>query len=199
MAYQPKTFDDLFRFYNKPLKPLYSEIQAKTGELPIELLIEVQAAFDHLRRRYTDNQSIEECVDKAYGHLKRGALDALKLKLKNYNKTYMLLTSKPYISLVDNGAFLKKLHLNKTEIYNKAKEARLNESILSLDKWYDVSFLIDTFYHDCSVAKKSISWAKCIYYRNFAFLYLLPSVIIGLIATILSNFYIKAFLVKFTN
>jgi hypothetical protein len=49
------------------------------------LLFEIHAAFDHLKRLYIDDATEDECCRKAMSHLKRGALDAFKLKLKYFN------------------------------------------------------------------------------------------------------------------
>lgn len=65
----PKNLNELFEFYYEFVKPLYSQVQVK-NELPAETLFELNAAFDHLSRHWKYDQSEEEAVDKAYGHLK---------------------------------------------------------------------------------------------------------------------------------
>ena len=79
------TEQDVYKFYNEKVKIIYSEIEARNNVLPIELLFEIHSAFDHLKRIHVDGESAEEQAGKAYSHLKRGCLDAFKLKLKFFN------------------------------------------------------------------------------------------------------------------
>ena len=51
----------------------------------IELLFEINSAFDHLKRIHVEKSPEEKESEKAYSHLKRGCLDAYKLKLKYFN------------------------------------------------------------------------------------------------------------------
>lgn len=44
------TEKDVYRFYNEFVKVIYSEIEARNNTLPVELLFEVNSAFDHLKR-----------------------------------------------------------------------------------------------------------------------------------------------------
>ena len=77
---------DIFIFYQEYIKPIYAEIEAKRNQIPVELLFETYASFDHLKRFYLDDESEEESSRKALSHLKRGVLDAFKLKLKYFNE-----------------------------------------------------------------------------------------------------------------
>lgn len=90
------TEKEVYLFYNERVKVAYSEIEAKGNALPIELLFEINSAFDHLKRYHVDGQSEDEAAQKAYSHLKRGVLDAYKIKLKYFNEEYKKL-------FVDNG------------------------------------------------------------------------------------------------
>ena len=72
---------DVYDFYNEKVKIIYSEIEARNNVLPIELLFEIHSAFDHLKRIHVDGEAADEQAGKAYSHLKRGCLDAFKLKL----------------------------------------------------------------------------------------------------------------------
>lgn len=74
---QPKTFVELFEFYQSKVKLFYSAVQAE-NELPTEILFEINAAFDHVSRYHVYGQSEEEVVAKAYSHLKRACLDVFK-------------------------------------------------------------------------------------------------------------------------
>ena len=81
------TEKDIYNFYNDKVKILYSEIEARENTLPVELLFEIHSAFDHLKRFHIDGEPESLCVERAFSHLKRGLLDAFKLKLKYHNQT----------------------------------------------------------------------------------------------------------------
>jgi hypothetical protein len=100
------TEKEVYRFYNEKVKLLYSEIEARENTLPVELLFEIHSAFDHLKRFHVDGEPENLCAEKAFSHLKRGLLDAFKLKLKYHNKDYeKLLSMKTDFHLIDNGTF----------------------------------------------------------------------------------------------
>ena len=99
---------EVFEFYQEFVKPIYSEIEARWNDIPVELLFETYAAFDHI---------------------KRGVLDAFKLKLKYFNQDIKkFLESKVDFQLIDNGKFISSFYRDKQEIILIAKNARLIES-----------------------------------------------------------------------
>jgi len=95
---------DVYRFYAEYAKPIYCEIEARNNTIPVELLFEIHAAFDHLKRFYIGEEEEDLAAKKALSHLKRGMLDAFKLKLKYFNSEIeALLKSKVDFELIDNG------------------------------------------------------------------------------------------------
>jgi hypothetical protein len=155
---------EVYLFYNDKIKILYSEIEARNNTLPVELLFEIHAVFDHLKRIHVDGEHEAQCAEKAYSHLKRGALDAFKLKLKYFNDDYSkLLKTKTDLRFIDNGNFLPSMLNKKKAITDIAKEARLFEGKTDIDnafeKWYEVSDLIDQFEKEFFDPRK-IQWAK---------------------------------------
>lgn len=148
MAEQAK---DVFVFYSEYVKPLYCEIEALDNTVPVEMLFEIHAAFDHLRRFFINSDDEATSSRRAIGHLKRAALDALKLKLKFFNKDVeSLLNRGPCLHLVDNGQFLPTVQSDKREIIKFAKQARIQESNndpdQAFDLWFKTSLLINEFY-----------------------------------------------------
>ena len=142
---------DAFVFYLEYVKPLYCEIEARDNTLPVELLFEIHAAFDHLRRHFADGENEDLSANKAISHLKRGALDAFKLKLKFFHDDFQsLIKSNVDFELVDNGKFLPNLLSDKDKIRNLAKQSRLSESIddptKAFDLWSSTSMAINEFY-----------------------------------------------------
>jgi len=155
---------EVYLFYNDKIKILYSEIEARNNTLPVELLFEIHAVFDHLKRIHVDGEPEAQCAEKAYSHLKRGALDAFKLKLKYFNDDYSkLLKTKTDLRFIDNGKFLPSMLNKKKTITDTAKVARLFEGKKNIDnafeKWYEVSDLIDQFEKEFFDPEK-IQWAK---------------------------------------
>ncbi len=156
---------DAYAFYYEYVKPLYCEIEAKDNTLPVELLFEIHAAFDHLRRHYVNAEDESTSASKAISHLKRGALDAFKLKLKYFHEdTENLLKSPVDFDLVDNGCFLPGLLTDKNKIAVLAKSSRLSESADNPDEaftlWSDTSIAIDEFYSKYLADYNKIEWAK---------------------------------------
>ena len=155
---------EVFQFYNDTVKVVYSEIEAKNNSLPVELLFEINAAFDHLKRVHVDNESEGIQAQKAYSHLKRGCLDAFKLKLKYFNADVNRIYSKKAdLRIIDNGQFLSEFIKEKTEIFDFAKAARLcegkNDTDKALQNWCDVSARIDIFTEKFFVPEK-LNWAE---------------------------------------
>jgi hypothetical protein len=180
------TEKDVYLFYNEKVKVLYSEIEARNNSLPVELLFEIHSAFDHLKRKHIDNEPEESCAEKAFSHLKRGLLDAFKLKLKYHNKDYeKLLKLKTDLRFIDNGNFLPLLLNKRKELIDIAKEARLFEGKKDIDnafeKWYEVSGLVDRFEKEFFDPSK-IQWAKKMNFLRFTFTFAM-GVITGVIGS----------------
>jgi hypothetical protein len=134
---------EVYLFYQDFVKPIYSEIEAKDNKIPIELLFETYASFDHIKRFYLDNEEETVSSQKAISHLKRGVLDAFKLKLKYFNgdiKTFLSLDID--YQLIDNGNFMNSFFKDKQKIISIAKKARLTESRESKEKRMTVWIVI---------------------------------------------------------
>ena len=193
------TQNDVYKFYNEKVKILYSEIEARNNTLPVELLFEIHSAFDHLKRFHVDGEPEDRSAEKAFSHLKRGMLDAFKLKLKYHNKDYeKLIEMKTDLRLIDNGAFLPSLLKKRTAIVKLGKEARRHEGRSdteeAFEKWYQTSELIDQFENEF-FESPNISWArKKGFLRRFwaRFWQLIIGIISGVIGTILVQYFIPA-------
>jgi len=126
------TEKEVYSFYQEFVKPIYSEIEARWNDIPVEFLFEFYAALDHLKRFQLNESSEEESCTKALSHLKRGVLDAFKLKLKYFNTDVEhFLKSSVDFQLIDNGRFISSFYSDRAEIIQVAKQARLTES----QKW----------------------------------------------------------------
>ena len=159
------TQKDVYQLYEDVVKPLYCEIEAQNNTLPVELLFETYAALDHLKRIYINGECEEECCKKALSHIKRGALDAFKLKLKYFNsdvKSFM--KSGSGLSLIDNGQFLVNLTADRAEISKLAKKARSqegrNKDTTAFDPWYETSLKIDAFRETYLERRVHLIWAS---------------------------------------
>ncbi len=179
---------ELFKFYKDYIKPIYFEIEARDNEIPIELLFEIHASFDHISRIYTDSNNEKEECNKASSHLKRGVLDAFKLKLKSFNKELKRLKNINF-NLIDNGNFLSNYTKDHLHIIKLAKEARTNETKndteIAFDKWFEVSSLIDKFENNYIETEKII-WARKITKRYFTKNTLI-GFILGVIGSIIAS------------
>lgn len=157
------TVKEVFEFYNDIVKVLYAEVQAIGNQLPVELLFEIHAAFDHLKRYYVNGEDESESASKAYSHLKRGLLDAFKLILKKFNDNYKRINSINGLDLVDNGQFIVDLIAVKMEIINAATKARYEESNMdkttAFEHWLTVFDLIKSAESKFFDLRK-MEWAK---------------------------------------
>ncbi len=169
---KPKTLDELFEFYHNYVKVLYSFVQTE-NKLPNETLFELNAALDHISRKWIYSESEEEVVSQAYGHLKRSCLDIFKLKVKETRDQYDELR-KIDTSAVDNGRFDIELRELFNRIRKGATEARRFEGdktgdgdgpIKAFDRWQpvfaDCLELTETYY-----LHKDLPWAKRRYWRH---------------------------------
>jgi len=156
---------EVFVFYQDYVKPLYCEIEARDNTLPVELLFEIHAAFDHLKRIFIEEEDEPSSCHKALSHLKRGSLDAFKLKLKYFHEDLeSLQKSNIDLDVIDNGEFWPNLLSDKNAIIKVAKQARLKESnpdpAQAFDLWSEVSVLIDNFYQKYLSQQNKFEWAK---------------------------------------
>lgn len=154
---------EVFAFYVDYLKPLYCEIEATDNKLPSELLFEIHAAFDHLRRIYVDENDPTNEAHKACGHLKRAALDAYKLKLKYFNKELKKL-DRVDLTLIDNGQFYDEYQKDIHHIHKLGKEARLiegkNNPEDAFTLWDQTSIAINDFSQKYFNDPNNIKWAR---------------------------------------
>ena len=193
----PKTFDELFKFYDEYVKLLYSSVQT-TNKLPNETLFEINAAFDHMARKWTFGEDEEYVAKKAYSHLKRSCLDIFKLK---YKETWDMFTELQKIdtSIIDAGKFDTNLHLLAFEMKSRAQNARKTEGDkrqdsemipAAFDNWVEVYNnavrLEKDFYQH-----KDIEWAKTKSYRDkdkFTLTHLLIGIFSSIIGTLIFQF-----------
>lgn len=118
----PKDFAELFDFYQNQVKVFYSAVQAE-NTLPLEILFELNAAFDHVSRHYVYGEPEHEVVLKSYSHLKRACLDVFKITLRETLDMADEL-AKIDVSLIDNGAYEKQLKTLLHQIKVGARDAR---------------------------------------------------------------------------
>ena len=177
------TEKELFDFFQYKVKAEYAEHRASTDGIATEYLVEVAAEFEHLTRKHND----QECINKAYGHLKRALLDLWKIKLQRA-KEYIKEIKKVDVSIIDNGDFKKSLLTLERELKVKAKEARLTEKKElkegSFEKWEEVSVLIDRLEEEFYLSCK-IGWAKKKSFFKF-FCYAVVSILLALISSYLT-------------
>lgn len=162
---RPKTYGELFAFYDEYVKILYGSIQAE-NILPTEVLFEINAAFDHLSRAWIYNESEETVVYKAHSHLKRSCLDIFKLRVKQILDQYKEL-GEIDTSIIDNGEYDREMRSLAHEIKTGAALARRFEGKPSAEAYEVASFsLWQPVFDKCETFEKKfyrhskIDWAK---------------------------------------
>jgi hypothetical protein len=157
-------------------------------------LFETYASFDHIKRFYLDSEDEDESSKKAVSHLKRGVLDAFKLKLKYFNQDVEEFKRlKADFALIDNGGFIAEFTKEKNKIYKIAKDARLTESKVLIDeafeKWFEVSLRIDKFEDTFLNQLDKIEWAQ---QKRFQWVNkdAIRGFMIGILSGVLSSYFI---------
>lgn len=140
----------VYEQYRTIVRPFISFLELFDREFPVEILNEIRAIFQHLARCYTcefdivstdDSSSEEEIrnkqmtfigknIDKANSHINRALLDCFKyscLTLHDEYVAFMNMYKNVDISSLDNGEFLKKLHILKTNAKRANNAARILE------------------------------------------------------------------------
>jgi hypothetical protein len=165
MLDRPKTVEELFVFYDTYVKILYGSVQAENA-LPVEVLFEINAAFDHLSRAWIYGEAEADVVYKAHSHLKRSCLDIFKIRVKSildqYNKLQEIDTS-----IIDNGDFDRKMLALAHEIKVEASAARKFEGRPASEAYEVPAFALwQPVFEKCERFEKEfflhskIDWAK---------------------------------------
>ena len=177
------SYSTLNELYFEKFKTLHAETQARGDAIPQETLIEILAAFDHLARTWTNDESIceDKQINRAEGHVKRACLDMYKLRLKEANTKYKDLI-KTDISTIDNGDYKKRVIQLIAKIQNMASSARKLESLNKEDAfktWEDIYDLIDEF--EDLYQSDHVNWAKNVERKKFWQTVLISSLFGGVI------------------
>ena len=162
---KPQTLSELFEFYYEYVKPLYAHLSSLNAP-PLEMLFEINAAFDHLSRYWKYGQNEQEIVNSVSGHLKRGCFDAFKIVVRDTIEDYKELR-KVDISIIDNGDFDRDVRKLISEIRTGAQNARLVEGD-SRDEhtWHNAFEAWVIVYANCKRFKEEfylsdkVLWAK---------------------------------------
>lgn len=171
-ARQPTTMVELIQFYYTFVKPLYSAVQL-TNKLPVEVLFEINAAFDHLTRIWAYGEPEPDAVRKACSHLKRSCLDIFKIHVREARDQFDELR-KIDTSIIDNGEFDRRLVELWHRIKARAQEARVREgdprkdaaqAVYAFSLWmpvYEDCITLDKDFYNCP----KVDWARKKHLRN---------------------------------
>lgn len=142
------TETELFTYYESKFKPLYADLVVVLAGKPEQIAFEIEAAFSHLAVAHLNDDLYDKNIDKAYGHLQRASLDAVKIMWLTYKKRADSIARDidliRYASSVPDYEFRKK---NK-EAEEKLRIARHNETSNtgkdlseSIEQYYQVAHL----------------------------------------------------------
>jgi len=184
---------DLFDFYYREYKPLYSRVSAE-NKLAQEALFEVAAAFDHAARCYSPNASPDDseskCASEAISHLKRACLDMYKIEYFDTKEVYDKLCKLP-IGFIDNGDYEKKLRELFADTKKMTASARELEGVRqaghppAFDIWQNISVNCARIMSKEFYLHPSVSWAKrkC-WWPNWVAIIGIVLGLLGLLATL---------------
>jgi hypothetical protein len=192
-AGDPQTFKEVFDFYSRYVKILYCDVQA-TNVLPVEVLFELNAAFDHASRFWIYGETEAAVSKKVYSHLKRSCLDIFKLRAKETLDHYAELR-KIDLSFLDNGTFETKMRKLIHVIRKETREARSHEGKTSNDadgwveafeKWQPVyekcSQFDEEFYHN-----PHLDWARKKNFRMSTKKFLLSIIVAAIVGAFIKD------------
>lgn len=188
---KPTDLAGLFAFYKRELKPLYSDLSADC-EPPLEILLEVHAAFDHISRKWTEGETEQQVVSTAVGHLKRATLDGYKIIARDTKNDYAELREID-TSIIDNGQYDQELIALWAEIKRATGEARCSEGFarnasdwhLPFVNWKKVHKLCSRFRNDFYLSK-SVEWAKK-KHRKRGLMACCSAFIVGVVTGVIGN------------
>jgi hypothetical protein len=164
---KPTNFKELFAFYYREFKPIYAELST-SNDVPVEMLHEVNAAFDHLSRAWKYDEPEDKVVDRTLGHLKRACFDAFKLVLSRTSDMHERLL-RVDTAIIDNGTFDQRLHRDWAELQARAVEARSKEGNsrdVNVDAWHEAFERWNDVYVRCKNFEREfflnphVGWAK---------------------------------------
>jgi hypothetical protein len=164
---KPTSLKGLFEFYYEEFKPIYAELAAG-NDYPIQILNEVNAAFDHLSRLWQYGEPESKTVERVSGHLKRGCFDCFKVILKRTADLHDRLL-KIDTSIIDNGSFDRDMHALWAQIGTLAVSARTKEGDSRSDdvaSWHDAFERWKEVYVGCKkfetdfFLNAKVSWAE---------------------------------------
>ena len=136
----------IYSDYRNIIRPYIAFLELFDGEFPVEILNEIRAVFQHLARCYYNEgtqdavitqDDIEKNIQKAKGHIHRALLDCFKYScLTLFDEYQMFMRAYRYVDLssLDNGEFLKKLHVLKKNARSYSRKARIAEGDCGDDK-----------------------------------------------------------------
>ncbi len=163
----PKTLAELYDLYRERYKFVHGALQT-FNEMPVELLFEISAAWDHLSRHFATQQDapLDQCVNRAAGHVKRAILDGNKLLLKQVVDEYGDLQSVD-TSLIATGEFDRDMRCLMYDIRIAAIDARIKEGdTAGPSGWYGSFEVWDTVFAKCQKFREEFSlnpkvdWAR---------------------------------------
>jgi hypothetical protein len=77
---------ELYKFHEETFKPIYADLIAILGSKPEQIAFELEAALSHIAVAKTNDELYEKNIEKAYGHLQRASLDAVKIMWLEYRQ-----------------------------------------------------------------------------------------------------------------
>jgi len=188
----------LYDSYNRVIRPLISEIEAREESFPTPLFNEIRAFNDHIARCYLPkiaNEKIITELEKAEGHISRITLDCFKYldvflyeKIRNFEKR----TRNIDLTVLDNGQFFPTFCKLKKDAVISVRQAKNLESmnIIKSLEFYQLAYN-----QYCDLENKiddktgEINWLKVRFSFNRLFklaIWILAAILSGLLSLFLT-------------
>lgn len=148
------TEQELFDLYQNKFKLVYADLVATIGNKPQEIIFELEACLSHMGvAKTTSTSSIADTnIDRAYGHIQRATLDAVKLLWVTLKERAQVVVSdeavRRYCSNCSEGKLLQQYSLAENLAINARRSEVQNTGISpngSVDQWYEAVLAFKAF------------------------------------------------------
>lgn len=129
----------IYQDYNKVIKPLIADVEARTEKFPLPLFNEIRALHDHIARCYSDKitpEQVETEIQKAERHVVRIMLDCYKCLNLSLHDSVLLFerqTKNIDLTVLQDGTFYPKYKVLRVQVVQYVRKAKSLESIDTKD------------------------------------------------------------------
>lgn len=142
------TEQEIYTYHETIFKPIYADMVAILGEKPEQIAFELEATLSHIAVAHAHNEHYDKNIDKAYGHIQRASLDAVKIMWLEYRGRAEKIILDPdlrkFASNLPEGDLLKKYKTAEDKAIEARKSELINTGVdpsKSIELYYEAAHL----------------------------------------------------------